>query len=198
MSSAFHTQRSSDLSRDSTRQSNNSPGADFRLLDKFQTQWEQIHIKSEQNVIKARVASKKLASVERKAARHLEALDEFIRSCKCFNMLEENISNIENDLKTLESSFAQIEDLLTILRNHKEHNITVQYVDTLTANSRLQISERKNISKSRRDKLKSEHLERVEVFEREQQKELEERRKVLERAFEEEKNRYLENQTKET
>lgn len=172
--------------------------AGFRLLDKFQNQWEQIHSKSEKNVIKAKTAFSKLLLVEQSTARRLQALDELNGGFKLLSKLDDQINNIHSDLEVLEERFVQIEDLLIVLKNNKESNNTAQQLDTLSANYTAQVHEIKTMSRVRRAKMKQDHLKRVELYEKRQQKDLEERRIILERAFEEEKNRYLENKTKKT
>lgn len=166
--------------------------AGFALLDKFQGQWEQIHSTTRKNVVKARVALTKLNQIEDRTTRHLRALDDFIESYKSLPKLEEQIQTIHNDLKTLESSFSKIEDLLIVLRKHKEMRDARQYAIDSELDYQSKVIEMQHGSRERREKLKLDHLKRVEAYEKEQQKDLEERRHILERAFEEEKTRYLE------
>lgn len=180
------------MSSDSGLEAANRFKAGFALLDKFQSQWEQLHSTSKKNVAKARVAVTKLNQIEDHTTRHLKALDYFIASYKSLPKLEEQIQTIHNDLKTLESSFSKIEELLIVLRKHKEISDARQYAIDSESEYQSKLIELQNASRDRREKLRLDHLRRVEAYEREQQKDLEERRHILERAFEEEKTRYLE------
>lgn len=166
--------------------------AGFTLLDKFQCQWNQIHSTTRRNVVKAKTALMKLNLIEAGSAKHLEALECFITSYKSLPKLEEQIQTIHHDLKVLETSFSKIEDLLIVLKKHKEQRDAQQHEIDLESNYELQVIEIQNASRERRERLKQDHLKRVEAFEKEQQKELDERRDILKRAFEEEKTRYLE------
>lgn len=166
--------------------------AGFALLDKFQNQWEQIHSTTITNVGKARTALTRLNFMEDWSARHLEALDRLIASYQSLPKLDEQILAINNDLETLERSFSKIEELLIVLTRYKEERDAQQHAIISEANYERQVLEMQNASRERREGLKQNHLRRVEAYEREQQKELEERRHILERAFEEEKTRYLE------
>lgn len=171
---------------------NNQYTIGFRLLDKFQYQWEQIHSKSEQNVIKANMALDKMNSIDQNTVKHMVALDSFFFNYKSMQKLNEQIDTIESDLKLLENNFGQIEDLLIVLKNFKENLEVKKYVDEMESNYQLQASGQKTLSNVRKERLKLDHLERVEAIEKEQERELQERRKILEQAFQEEKSRYLE------
>lgn len=180
------------MSGESDSETTNRFTAGFTLLDKFQDQWNQIHSITRRNVVKAKAALMRLDKIERSSTRHLDALDYFITSYKSLPKLEEQIQTIHHDLRVLETSFSHIEDLLIILKRYKEQRDAREYELDLETNYELQVIEMQNASRERRERLKQEHLGRVEAFEREQQKELEERRDILKRAFEEEKTRYLE------
>lgn len=171
---------------------NNQYTIGFRLLDKFQYQWEQIHSKSEQNVIKANMALDKMNSIDQNTVKHMVALDSFFFNYKSMQKLNEQIDTIESDLKLLENNFGQIEDLLIVLKNFKENLEVKKYVDEMESNYQLQASGQKTLSNVRKERLKLDHLERVEAIEKEEERELQERRKILEQAFQEEKSRYLE------
>lgn len=165
--------------------------AGFKLLTKFQDQWEYIHHKSETNVIKAKHATKKLNSLEESCIKRVDALNCLMTSYRSLSKLDEQIKIIDSDLRLLESTFPQIEDLLIVLKNHNENITTSQTIETMKANLETQMREEKCLSDARREKLNNEHRERVEAFEMEQQRQLDERRQILEKAFEEEKSRYL-------
>lgn len=166
--------------------------AGFRLLDKFETQWEQIHRMSEGNAEKAKIALTKLNSIDQSCARRLDALNKFMMGCKSLANLDEQINNISCDLKKLESSFIKIEEQLLLLRVRKEQMNAERFIGDVEGNYEAQVKQCKIQAEIRKDKLMDEHLQRVQDFEREQQQQLEERRRVLEKEFEEEKNRYLE------
>lgn len=165
--------------------------AGFKLLDKFQRQWQQIHSSSQINVNKANLVLDRLDSVERSCARRLQALDNLATAQRTLSKLDGHMQSIHSDLRNLENSFTQIEELLLVLKSHKERADGQQYMDTMERQCDGRVGELVRLSDARKEKLRADHLQRVGAFEEEQQRELEERRALLARAFEEEKSRYL-------
>lgn len=165
--------------------------AGFNVLDKFLNRWEQLHSRSEKNVAKANKVSNTLASIERSSARQMEALNEFISSYKSLSKLNDQIKTIDGHLNLLFNSLSNIEELLIVLKNDKEVKETNQYMEDLSLNYQQQVQQLQANSKENQERLKLEHLQRVTKFEIEQQSQLEERRRILEKAFEEEKKNYL-------
>lgn len=165
--------------------------AGFKLLSKFQNQWTQIHSRSEINTSKARDALAKIDGINQALGGRQRALDEMKVGIKYLSNIQDQINRLDTDIEMLEGCFEKIEDLLIVLKNRKEIIDTESYVENCKSVYNTRVVEYREASEMRRDRLKSEHLLRVEKFELEQQKELEERRKMLERAFEEEKNLYL-------
>lgn len=165
--------------------------AGFGLLDKFQNQWAHIHNKSVNNVNKTKEVLKKLDRVEESTKRRQKALDNFVEGYKSLSKLDDQIKNIETDLRSLEINFIQIEELLLKLKAHKEQSDATKYFRSVESSYEQQVREQTCLSEARKERMKLEHLQRVQQFEEQQQKDLEERRAVLERAFEEEKNMYL-------
>lgn len=163
----------------------------FNLLAKFQNQWGQLHSKSEHNVAKAKAVFEILNSIERSSIGRIEALNEFITSYRSLTKLEDQIKTINDDLQTLVTNLAKTEELLIVLKENKEANDADQYIEDLKSSYQKQVQQMEMDSKLRREKINSEHLQRVTKFEMEQEKELEERRQILEKAFEEEKKKYL-------
>lgn len=168
----------------------------FKLLTKFQSQWEQIHAVSEKNVEKAQEALSKLEKLEQKCDRQLQAVEIFISSYKSISKLDEHINDIGTDLKLLEGAFSKIEDLLTVLKNHKENVETNEYVDKMKADFNFRTKEIHRHQNVRKEEIKIDHARRVEDIEREQLAEIELRRHLYEKAFEEEKSRFLERKRK--
>lgn len=141
---------------------------------------------------KARTTLAKVDHLEMASARRLQAINDFVNCYRSLSKLDEQIDNIRNDLTSLESSFVKIEDLLIVLKNHKENVDAKQYVEDLEVQYLKKITEQQCLSDYRKSKLKIEHLQRVESLELQQRVELDERRQILEKAFEEEKSKYLE------
>lgn len=178
------------LKRDTTRLIPNFT-AGFNLLARFQNQWEQVHSKSEQNVIKAKRVFETLNSIERGSVGRIEALNDFITSYRSLGKLEEQIKTINDDFAALMTNLAKTEELLIVLKENKEAREANQFLEDLRADYHQQAQQMRDDSKLRLEKLGSEHLLRVAKFEMEQEKVLEERRQILERAFKEEKENYL-------
>lgn len=167
--------------------------AGFRLLDKFKTQWEELHQASESNIKKTQLAIRKIHDMDKKFSIQLESLESFINGYKSLSNLEDQIGNIQGDLTKLEHSFVEIERCLFILTEEKQKRDTDKFLKMCKGNLETQIQREKVDSELRKDKLMSEHLQRVQNFESQQQNELRERRLLLEKEFQEEKNRYLQN-----
>lgn len=165
--------------------------AGFNLLAKFQNQWGQLHSKSEHNVLKVKAVFEVLNSIERSSIGRIEALNEFITSYRSLTKLENQIKTINDDLTTLITNLAKTEELLIVLKKNKEAHDADQYMEDLKSNYQKQKQQIETDSKLRREKIHSEHLQRVTKFEMDREKELEERRQILEKAFEEEKKTYL-------
>lgn len=165
--------------------------AGFNLLAKFQNQWEQIHSKSEHTVIKAKTVFKTLNSIEETSIRHIQALNEFITSYRSLGKLEEQLKTINNTLVALMANLVKTEEFLLVLKEDKEARETEQFLKNTKSNYQRKAQQMQDDSKLRLEKLSSEHLMRVANFEKEQEKELEERRQILDKAFKEEKESYL-------
>lgn len=165
--------------------------AGFRLLNKFEAQWEQLHGTSERNANKAHIALAKLKGLNQSCSRRLDAINMFNESYKSLSMLEERINNISCDLSKLEEYIVVIEEYLITLKDIEEQNDANRFILSINGNHEAQVQQEKIQSELRKDRLMTEHLKRVQDFESNQQSLLEERRRVLERQFEEEKSRYL-------
>jgi len=163
----------------------------FRLLDKFKAQWECLHRYSESNVSKVQSTVQKLETIEKSCSRQLEALQAFSTGFKSLARLDEQIVSIQNDFAALEATIVKIEESLIQMTQEKEKRDFEKYIRSIEGNHEALMQREKIESELRRDRLMSEHLKRVQKFEEEQQRELEERRVVLERQFEEEKKQYL-------
>lgn len=135
----------------------------LRLFDKFQNQWEQLHVRSEDVVSKAKSAVTKLAQLEQRSSRQLAAIDSISHCYKSLTKLDGQIRNIQCDLQLLEASFTKLGQSISILKQHKQ---------------------REEEERRRRDNI-------IEIDSDEERK-LEERRQVLARAFQEDILRYLE------
>lgn len=131
--------------------------------------------------------------MDKKFSIQLESLESFINGYKSLSNLEDQIGNIQGDLTKLEHSFVEIERCLFILTEEKQKRDTDKFLKMCKGNLETQIQREKVDSELRKDKLMSEHLQRVQNFESQQQNELRERRLLLEKEFQEEKNRYLQN-----
>lgn len=172
--------------------------AGFRLLDKFEKQWEYLHQRSENNAIKAKQALTKLNQIELSCTRRLDALDQFVDGYNSLSSLDERINNINCDLKSLEQCFIKIEEHLLSLKLTKEKSDADKFVRNVEGNHGAQVQRLKIEAELRKDKLMSEHLLRVQSFENAEQTKLDERRRVLEKEFEEEKSRYLDKSSNKT
>ena len=166
--------------------------AGFKLLDKFSGQWEQIHRASERNISKSRLALDKINSLGRHSIERLKVLEDFISSYQALSKLDEQITNISCDLNNMESSFIKIEECLSALAMRNEETNCERFIRDYEGNYEALAQREKIQSELARDRLMSEHLQRVQQFESIQQQALEERRKVLAKEFEAEKARYLE------
>jgi len=165
--------------------------AGFRLLTKFQDQWEQIHSNSKRNITKTKRAFTKLVSIENSCDRRLNELDKLTESHRSLAKLDQQIEVLEGDLKTLECYFVRIESALITLKDQKERIEANDALMAIGADLQRQVNQRRFLSGARKESLKLEHLNRVAVLEEKQQKELEDRRRLLGEAFEEEKSHYL-------
>lgn len=172
--------------------------AGSKLLDRFQLQWQQIHSKSVNNVSRAGLAFKKIHSINDSISEMTEALIALNTSHKTLSMLDEQIAKIGSDLTHLDVSMRKIEDLLIILKDKKEQEESKIFMDNLDSLLAQRTKDIQDRTAKRREQIKLDHQKRVENVERILENELDERRRVLERTFEEEKQRYLEEQTKDT
>lgn len=172
--------------------------AGFNLLDRFQIQWQLIHSKSIDNLSKAKYALSEIKALDKSVSKMADALDELSNSYKSFDQMNKQILNIGNDLQNLELSIRNIEDLLIIAKGHKEELEHRRVMNELDTTLEERTKELHNSSNKRRNQLKLDHNKRIADLERKYENELEERRFVLERAFEEEKQKYLEQKTYET
>lgn len=171
----------------------NKAKASLRLLDRFQGYWEQIHSNSVNNVDKAKFVIKQLNRIEQSCLQRSEALYSFIQNYKSIGDLNQQIDIITCDIQNLERCFTQLEESLLELKILKERTVTEDYVTRVEADYEAQVRDQKALSEVRRDRLMSEHLERVQAFDREQLRALEEKRRILDKEFQEDKNRYLAN-----
>lgn len=165
--------------------------AGFKLLDKFTAQWEQLHRMSEANIDKSRIVVNKLSLLDNNCRARVDALDSIISSYRSLSELENQISSISCDISNLESIFVEIEKCLSFLTERKEHNDCEEYIRQIEGNYEAQVHREKILTELRRDNLMSEHLQRVQEFERQQQLALDERRRVLTEDFEAEKARHM-------
>lgn len=170
--------------------------AGFKLLDRYQKDWQQIHSNSVSNFARVKLVSQKIESLEDSADRRIRSLDDLNTCCKSLKTMNDQVSIIENDLIQLEKTIPMIETILTDLRDKKEQQDCANIEKEMEA----RLNERKRDlledSKLRKEKLKWEHNKRLEVHEQKQLEVLDERRHILEKTFEEEKKRYLESNQK--
>lgn len=171
----------------------NNMRASVKLFDKFQTQWQQIHSNSVNNLQKAKIVIEKLDRLEQNCSERSNALNSFIHGYKSIGELNNQIDNINCDIENLERCFTQLEDNLIILKAYKEWRASEDFINRVEAEFEAKVRDQKALSEIRKDKLMSEHLERVQAFEKDQLKVLEEKRLILEKEFQEDKNRYLAN-----
>lgn len=165
--------------------------AGFKLLSKFQNQWTQIHSQSEKNTSKARHVLVEIDQLDKAFGERQTALDELKNSHKFLVKIQDQIDCLTTDICALEGCFEKIEDYLTVLKSKKESSDTEVYIEKLKIEYEHLAAEHNEASQMRKNNLKSEHLARVDEFDEEQQREFEERRHVLEKAFEEEKTLYM-------
>lgn len=165
--------------------------AGFRLLDKFKVQWEELHHVSESNVQKTHSVMSKLDAVGKNCSNQLEAFDIFTQGFKSLSSLEEQINNIHNDLEVLEGTFMKIEECLSTLMRDKVEREAEQFARDCEGNCEASMQREKIHFEIRKNQLMSDHLIRVQDYESDQQKKLAERRLLLKKEFEEEKNRYI-------
>lgn len=165
--------------------------AGFAVLTKFQDQWTRIHSKSEKNISKAQQTLMKIDQLDKSLSERQAALGELKNSHMSLAKIQNQVDRLAEDMKTLEGCFEKIEDLLIVMKNHKETSDTEIYIENLENDYVARVADLNATSQARKNKMKYNHLKRVEEYEREQQKEFEERRQILERAFEEEKTLYL-------
>lgn len=173
--------------------SGNQANASVRLLNRFQNQWEQIHSNSVNNIDKARLVVKQLDRIEQSCSERSEALSSFIQGYKSIVDLNNQIDIIICDIQNLERYFIELEENLLRLKSFKEKTATEDYINRVEAEYEAQVRDQKALSEVRRDRLMSEHLERVQAFDKEQLRALEEKRLILGKEFQEDKNRYLAN-----
>lgn len=146
----------------------------LKLFDKFQNQWEQLHIKSEDIVIKAKTAVAKLVQLENRSSRQLEAIELISVSYKSLAKLDEQIESIQRDLQSLETCFTKIGDSISILRRQKEEEEKAIRLRSLELQEQLRQGSYEIISSDP-----------------EEERKLEERRQILAKAFQEDISRYL-------
>uniref|UniRef100_A0A6G1S792 Uncharacterized protein n=1 Tax=Aceria tosichella TaxID=561515 RepID=A0A6G1S792_9ACAR len=180
----------------SNRQANEGhvPGglaAGFKLLDKFTAQWEQLHRVSVANVDKSRMVVDKLSLLDKNFKARLSALNSIISSYRSLSELENQIARISCDINGLENTFIEIEQCLALLGEQKEQNNCDEFIRQCEGDYEAQVQREKIRTELRRDQLMSEHLQRVHIFEQQQQQALDERRRVLTEEFEAEKARHM-------
>lgn len=168
--------------------------AGFKLLDKYKDEWRNIHANSISNIARVEKVSRGIDSLERESTRRLKSLDELGECCKSLCNLNKQVYDISNDLLNLEKTVPLIEDMLIDLKNHKENSDNEQINIELEHSLGQQINQLRERSMKKREKLKLDHNKRLEAYEQKQLEELDERRVILEKTFEEEKQRYLERQ----
>lgn len=95
--------------------------AGFRLMDKFKSQWEELHNSSEMNVLKAQSVVSKINAIELKCSQQLNAVDSFKQSCQSIPKLQDQIADIQRDLSKLEQNFVKIEECLFVLAKAHRH-----------------------------------------------------------------------------
>lgn len=163
----------------------------FKLLSKFQDQWAILHENNKINVQKANDAISRIQTIDQATTRQLHAIDSLVTGYNSLDLLNEQMRVIESDLLSLETKFSRIENLLIDLRNKKEQSDSEQFLVDTTTDYASRFQKLKSSSDARRATLRVEHMCRVEQFERQMQSDLDERRNILSRAFEEEKHQYL-------
>jgi hypothetical protein len=165
--------------------------AGFKLLDKFTAQWEQLHRVSETNIGKSKIVVDKLSLLDQNCKARLDALDSISSGYKSLSELENQLSGISCDISSLENTFKKIEQCLSLLAERKERVDCDEFIRQCEGNLEAQIQREQIRTELKRDQLMSEHLQRVQNFEKQQQRALDERRKVLTEEFEAEKARHM-------
>lgn len=166
-------------------------GAGFKILYRFQSQWENMHFKTENNLSKIGMITDKIDHLERSATRRLQSLDELNDCCKSLGTINDQIRDINSDLIQLERSIPMIESVLMQLKNQKEEQDLRSTLSQMDNKFQADKQAMVDISNARKEKLRTDHNKRIEAYEQKQLQELDERRLILEKAFEEEKQRYL-------
>lgn len=165
--------------------------AGFSLLSHFQDNWHKIHQKSEQNVGKAKKVLHRLVKLEESTKRRKEVLQLFLESStNSFSDLTRSVKDIEQDMKQLSSQFAEIEQMLTVLQDHHENRACQLFEEEQTALQERHLELRSKEFELTKLRLEQEHQARVKHYELKQQAIIDERRRLYEKAFEEEMARY--------
>lgn len=166
--------------------------AGFTLMDHYQKEWQQLHSNSVNNFTRIRMISQRIDSLEKSADRRLQSLVDLDNCCKSLRSMDNQVMSIQNDLIQLEKTIPLIETILTDMRNQYESKSCNRLKSDLEMELEEKLRELSEDSMLRKEKLKSDHKKKLELLEQKQLQDLEERRHILERTFEEEKKRYLE------
>jgi hypothetical protein len=163
----------------------------FKLLDKFTAQWEQLHRVSETNIDKSRLVVDKLSRIDGNCKALKVALGSITSCYKALHELDNQISSICCDINSMENTFRELEECLSLLGQQKEQLECERFIRQCEGEYEANVQKEQIRAELRRDQLMSEHLQRVHDFEMRQQEALDERRLVLEKEIEAEKARHM-------
>lgn len=164
----------------------------FKLLTHFQDEWQKLHKNSEICSKKAQTAMQKLNKVELSSSKLLTSIQLLLVGYQSLSQIDERVQGIQNELDGLFGYFDKIETILTILRNDHEEQDLEEFKLKLDEDTSWSIKGKMIDSQVKKELINNEHKKRVLEFELKHEQELEERRKLYEKAFEEEKRKYLE------
>lgn len=170
--------------------------AGLSVLKHFQNQWCQIRANSEICSKKGRIVTNEIEKLDIASSKLSNSLELLLVSYRSLSQINELINITYSELSDLQDCFDKLESMLTSATNEKEMKDFEKFKSRLDADISWSIKEKSVQSELNKEKLLAEHNKRLLDVEQKQELIIEERRRLFEKAFEEEKSKYLENLTK--